>query len=341
MRHVTRRARRLLLGLTVGSVLLTSVACGSGTSAAGETVTIAKPVDTIGFTALDLAQQQGYFKQAGLNVKTVLLGGSSVANAALQSGSAQFATGASLPLLQARQKGLPLISVAAINFGVPLQLIAGKNLMSKVDSSQPLNARLKILDGKTIGYVSATDGGFVDLLLKRAGIAASSVKKVAFDSATAAVTAATEGRIDAAIGSPPNTLAPVSEKKAAVIANVAEIHDYKEMTYDLLATTTSYVKDNAKTVQAVATAIAKADNFMRNPANIDTVLKLESAHYPKYPQSVLRESISLENYSPDGQQTAEQWNNAVKTYKDGGQITSGSAQENVAWTNQYVLKDKL
>lgn len=299
------------------------------------TVRIAKPVDTIGFTALDVALDKGYFKEQGVTVKTVLLGGSSVSFSALQSGSVQFSTGASFPLLQARSKRIPLVSIAGINAGVPLKVIVGGDRMKKVQPSQPFEQRMKVLAGAKIGYISATDGGFIDLLLKKANLPTNTVKKVKFDSASGLFTALRQGAIDAGINSPPGALDPVVEGKAAVVADVAEIPEYAKMTYDIVITSEKYQKANPKAVSAVATAIAKATNLMRaNPAE---VLQIEQQHYPKYSKEVLQQSLSGEKFAANGLQDATYWNNAVSVYKAAGQLpASSNAVEGEVWTNKYI-----
>jgi ABC-type nitrate/sulfonate/bicarbonate transport system substrate-binding protein len=86
-------------------------------------VTIAKAVNTEPFAAADVALKLGYFSQAGLDAKVVTLGGSSVANAALQSGSVQFVLASAASVLLATSRNVPLLVVGGINKGESLQLV--------------------------------------------------------------------------------------------------------------------------------------------------------------------------------------------------------------------------
>lgn len=320
-------------------VATTLTACGSGPGGSSTVVRIAKPVDTIAFTALDVALDQGFFKEQGINAQVVLLGGSSVVNSALQSGSVQFASVAALPLMLARSKKIPVVSVAGINYGVSLQLIVGGNRMRQVSGSKSLAERMRVLAGAKIGHVSASDGNFIDLMVKRAGLPANSVRKVSFESASAAVTALRQGAVDAAIGSPPNTVQPVSEGEAAVVANASEIPEYQELINDVVGTTEKYAKANPKTVKAVATAIAKADNLMRSGDS--SVLAFEKKHYPRYSEDVLRKSLALSSFCQNGLQTAGQWNSALAAYKDGNDLGGVTVNEGDTWTNEYIKKPEL
>lgn len=345
IRHGSHRRRLAALFLVVAP-LVSVMACGGtdgGDSGEGgmTSVTVGKAVDTIGFTAVDVAIQQGFFEEQGIQAKTVLLAGSSVTNSAMQAGDIQFAAGASLPLLLARQEGLPLVSVVSMDFGVPLQLIVGGSRKEQVSADDSFAERMEALEGAKIGHVSSTDGGFIDLLTERAGMAKGSVQKVTFQSAAAAVTAVEQGAVDAAIGSPPTTLAAVERGKAVVAANAAEVPEYKDMTYDILTTTEEFAAQNKETVKGVATAIAKADNFMEEKANSEDVLALEQEHFPSYSPEVLTQSLDLVEFARDGQQTSERWANAVDTYIAGGQIEPTDAPEGEVWTNEYIDKRAL
>jgi NitT/TauT family transport system substrate-binding protein len=309
---------------------------GGGSAAETVSVTIGKAVDTIGFTAVDIAAEQGFFEEQGVEAKIVLLGGSAVANSALQSGDIQFSAAASLPLLLARQEGLPLISVASMDYGLPVQLIVSKAFADKADVSedQPFDDRMKDLVGAKIGHVSATERGLMALFLQRAGLPADSVEMVSFQSAAAAVTAMQQGAVDGAMGSPPNTVAPVTDGKAVTVFSAREEPDFADLAYDILITTEDYAEQNADVTRRVATAVAQANNFMRT--NVEETLRFEQKHFPSYSADALKQSLELVTFAEDGRQTAERWANAVKAYVDAGVLKPTEAPEGEVWTNEYI-----
>ena len=55
-----------------------------------------------------------------------------------------------------------------------------------------------------------------------------------------------------------------------------------------------------------------------------------------YSTDVLRRSLALVTFSPGARQTAEQWDNAVRTYVSAGLVKPTQAREGDAWTNQYA-----
>src|SRR5689334_22744082 len=102
------RCRMLAAAVAVTITSVASACCASDESGGLRTVIIGKAVDTIGFSTVDVASAMGYFKDAGVNVATKLLQGSSQTNAALQGGSIQFATLSSTALLLAASQGVRL-----------------------------------------------------------------------------------------------------------------------------------------------------------------------------------------------------------------------------------------
>jgi len=183
--------RRLTLSAVSASTLLTGVlvsGCGGGTAqsdaASGvPTVTLAKAVDTVGFSAVDVAIAKGYFKDAGVNVKTELLQGSSQTNAALQGGSVQFATLSSNAQLLAASHGVKLQAVASLDYGASIQFVVSKDWMTKhgITPQQPLKQRIRGLVGAKDAAISATGTQFLKLLLTESGVPTSSVQNMAYD----------------------------------------------------------------------------------------------------------------------------------------------------------------
>ncbi|MCW5249552.1 ABC transporter substrate-binding protein [Streptomyces sp. SHP 1-2] len=337
--------RHRVVGATLALLLAGSLAaCGKDDTASdGDTkkVTIGKAVDTLGYSIVDIAIEQGFFKERGLDVEVVTLGGSAAANSALAAGDLQFAGLASLPFLQARQSGIDVKSVASLDYGVPLQLVAGGKRKDKLKADAGLKERLEVLKGGTVGFVSSTDGGFIDLMLEQAGLPKDTVRKVAFESAQAAVAAVEFGRLDAAIGSPPTTTAAVERDVVATVASAREIPEYAEMTYDLLVTTGKYAKSNPETVKAVATAVAKANNYVRDKANRAAVVKFETGHFKGFSASTIETSLDIVTFAEGGRQSQEQWDNALATFESGGLLKGGKAVEGEAWTNEYIDSAKL
>ncbi len=166
------RCRYLMAAALVAVATAASTSCASNESGGLPTVIIGKAVDTIGFSTVDVAQAMGYFKDAGVNVQTKLLQGSSQTNAALQGGSIQFATLSSTALLLAASHGVKLQAVTSLDYGVSVQVVVNNSWAQShhIDASQPLKQRMQGLAGAKDAAISSTGESVLALMLNRNGV---------------------------------------------------------------------------------------------------------------------------------------------------------------------------
>jgi NitT/TauT family transport system substrate-binding protein len=333
----------------LSSVLLLAgaglTACGGGSSAAAAggaggdvpTVTIGKAVDTIGFSAVDVAQQMGYFKDAGVNVKTTLLHGSSQAAAALQGGSIQFATLSSTSLLLAASQGVKLQAVTSLDYGVSVQIVATKDWATKqgITPTQPLAQRMKGLEGAKDAAISSTGTSVLKLTMQQNGADPSKVDFVTVGSDAAGSAALGHGTLQVFVGSPPSSYYMADKANSVIIANATEVPAMKDMAYDILITDPSWASSNAKAATAVATALTRAENLMATDP--DKVIALEQKHFPSYSKDELMQSLKQVQWTKDGTFTQQMWDDAVTVSQQMGQLKgSVDTQENGLWTNKYI-----
>jgi NitT/TauT family transport system substrate-binding protein len=105
-----RRRRRYVAGLAIAAAALASAGCAAG-MAATSTVSIEKrdlvvaTVPTASSAGLYIAQQQGFFRQAGLNVKIVSVGSGAGVTADLLNGSIDVLNGAYAGFVAAQAHG--------------------------------------------------------------------------------------------------------------------------------------------------------------------------------------------------------------------------------------------
>jgi ABC-type nitrate/sulfonate/bicarbonate transport system substrate-binding protein len=340
---VRRRARGLSAVTAIVALGLTLAGCGGGSGGAGR-VTIGKAVDTIGFTTVDVADGKGYFEKAGVNVKSTLLGGSSTAFAALQSGSVQFVTASSSAFLGAKAQGLPLQAVTGLDYGLSLQLVASNKWLEShhMAPNQPTDKVMAGLVGATLGVISNTDLTYYHLLMQQAGVDPSQFKTITFKTQDAMLAAAQHGQIDAFLLSPPNSYVAESQGFAKIIANLHAVRELSDMTYDILVVESGWAKSHPDVVKAVATAMAKADNVMAKDPN--SVLDVEKKHFSTMSDDVLLNSLKNVTFTPDGKMTPEGWNSAKDVAAQSG--VKGAAGVNVAsdgdiWTNSYISTPDL
>jgi NitT/TauT family transport system substrate-binding protein len=307
-------------------------------------VSIAKAVDTIGFTTVDVASAKGYFTQQGVSVTSSLLGGSSTAFAALQSGSVNFVLASSTALIAAKAKGLPLEAVASLDYGVSLQMLVSDKWSKAhgLSASQPLNTVMKKMTGAKLGVISTTDLTYDHYLEQQAGMDPGQFTYINISSQSAALAAIKFGEIDAFLLSPPSTYFAQAQGGASITASLHEVPQLASMAYDILVVDSGWATSHEAQVKAVATALARADNVMRSDPR--SVLDVEKRHYPTMSDPVLLSSLKYVTFTPDGQFTPAMWNTALTEYKS--TTKSDVSGVNVAdsggvWTNQYIQKSGL
>ncbi|MCA1218550.1 ABC transporter substrate-binding protein [Streptomyces sp. 8L] len=307
-------------------------------------VTIGKAVDTVGFTTVDVAQAKGYFAKEGVTAKQELLGGSSTAFAALQSGSVQFVTASSTALLSAKTKRVPLQAVASLDYGVSLQLAASKSWVKDhhLSANQPLKTVMKGLTGSTLGVVSTTDLTYYHYLMKQAGVKQDQFKTIVIKTQAAALAAVQHGQIDAILLSPPNSYLAQAQGQADIIASLHSVPALKNMAYDVLVVSSRFAKAHPDVVKAVATGMARADNTMAKDPR--SVLDVERKHYPKMSDDVLMQSLTYVTFAPDGKMSAAGWE-GVRDEAKGSDVPDTSSvnlKENQGtWTNDYIDTERL
>lgn len=351
-RHRRRRGVFAVLGVTAATLL---AACGSSTatssssttaagssattsSAAPVSITLAKAINTEPFSTANVADQLGYFKSAGLNVKIETVAGSSVANAALQSGSVQFVLASSAALLLASAKGIPLLSVGGIDKGDGVQLIVSNSWMKahNISPSDSLKTRIKGLVGSKDATLSTSDKSVMDDFLTNAGLPTSSVDAVSVSSATAQLEAVQHNLAQEFIASPPNSSIAVAGGYGTVLANAKELPYLSDEAYDILITTPSYAKAHPAVVKAMVGAMQKALTAMKQQTS--GALSAVGSVYPTLSPAVIKASLSSIALTPSMTQSQIGWNDALTFAKKTNLVKSGetvNVTEGSVWTNKF------
>jgi NitT/TauT family transport system substrate-binding protein len=340
-------------GRTAGggmSLLVSSLALASfcswavPVSAAGlPTVTIGKAVDTIPFSAVDVALAEGYFKQNGIDVKEVLVSGSSAANAAMVGGSLQFACESADPLMLARSHGVPVTAVDSLNNSIGLQTIVSTKWLSThpIAANATFKQKMADLNGSVFAEVGTTEQAFYGLLRGWAGLPKLEGYRIEQIDAQAAIAIAIQrGIVDVTLESPPISVELTQQGYGKDLVDRTDVPQFNNVAFDLLATTSSYAEEHPEITKAVATAIAQALNFMRN--HPDETLAIEQKHFPTLTKAVLRQSLEFIPFTKDGMQSQKDWDQAVELAQQTGLIHGvTTAPEGVYWTNKFIDTSKL
>jgi ABC-type nitrate/sulfonate/bicarbonate transport system substrate-binding protein len=292
--NVSRR-RAIVSGVGATALALVVGACsssgssgssssgGSGTTAKSGTLTNVTLVipslsanQALGF----IAQDGGYFKQNGLNVKIVNSGAGATAVAAVTGGSGQFVISGGSDIQSAISKGQKLVFLArGLGGGQATQLVLTAAAAKKTGltaSSTPAQ-KAKALDGLTIASASAASSWTVQANAAAATVGAkinwTYVQPADMDAAMKA------GHIDGIVSAPPFTTQPVYSKTGVMWLNGPAgtfPGGYAVSSYGdpMVATTQSYVDSHPAVVKAFLKSILQAGQLAQtNPTKAASITK--------------------------------------------------------------------
>jgi NitT/TauT family transport system substrate-binding protein len=265
--------RRLSLALVTLAVTAPLAACGSGSSdsasAAGDgkaRITVLRSNGAL-FEPLYIAQQQGYFKDAGLDV-TIKAGAQDTSQNApsVLNGEAQFAMTDSSGFLKGAAKNMP-IRIATGLESATTRTDPTDGLLVKKGS--PITS-YKDLEGRTVGLAAlgGTIQFIVEYMVDKDGGDPSKVKFVALPTASLA-DAAKSGKTDAVF----SFGAFFAAAKAAGLQSIGNgMNDLPGIPQGVLFSTQKYLSANAATAKKFNSAIARAITYANaHPAAVKAI----------------------------------------------------------------------
>ncbi|MEU3618144.1 ABC transporter substrate-binding protein [Streptomyces sp. NPDC006872] len=265
-------------GLVVLSVLaltgsLTLTACGGDSTTAASAdgkaeITVLRSNGAI-FEPLYIAEQQGYFEDAGLDV-TIKAGAQDTSQNApsVLNGEAQFAMTDSSGFLKGAAQDMPIRIVTGLQ-SATTKTDPTDGLLVKEDSAIESFADL---EGKTVG-ISALGGTIqfiCEYLVQKAGGDPSKVKFVALPT-TSLTDAATSGKTDAIFSFGPFYFAGLDSGLRSIGNGM---NDVPGMVQGLLFSSEKYLSSNGDTAKKFIDAVAKAITYANaNPAAVKAIDK--------------------------------------------------------------------
>lgn len=249
------RSRRMTapLALAAVSALLlagcSSSASEADTSESGAT-TITVGIGTwIGYGALWVAEEQGYFEEAGLDVEFETFNTDRDKASAFVSGQLDVTTVASQTLLQLAEEGVDMTAFYVLDTSLQADsVLAGPDITSFAD-----------LKGKKLAW---EEGSPSDLLihwaLREYGMTDADVEKIPMD-ANSVGTALIAGQVDGA-GTYEPYITEVKTKNAGIHA-VVTAAEAEGIISDVLLVKNEWAEKNADTLTALVSAIGKAADY--------------------------------------------------------------------------------
>jgi len=233
---------------------------------------------TLVTTLVELAVEKGFFREAGIDAKTVTVQHGPAAVTALASGSVDVATNA------------PEVFLALAGKGQSLKLIAGQTRQLGVFAVRPgLDApagfpdSVKALKGKKIGVtaLSSATQYLATAMLNSAGLDATDVEFIAVG--TGAPQALAARHVDAAVLTGPQIETSQMLGARSIIdlrskTNCPGALDICGISQVGMWAMGDWITKNREAVQRIRKAIAKADVFLHDPANAAFAKELLGSH---------------------------------------------------------------
>jgi ABC-type nitrate/sulfonate/bicarbonate transport system substrate-binding protein len=277
------------------------------------------------FAGIYSADANGYYKDAGLDVRIDPAGPNISPIQSVVSGANEFGIAGAEQIIAAVDNGLPIKAVAVIYRETPEALSSdkAKNILSPKD-----------LEGKTIGVVYGDDENLYRLFLKNAGVDEKSVKEVP---AITGVSQILTDAVDAKMAYEMND--PILLEIEGKDVNVMRFRDYGVKFYaDAIFTTTNMIENQPEKVQKFVQASIKGWEYaIKNPEiAIDQLLNVNSALNRDHQLGYLKASIPIIKTDENiGYSDEEVWQNMIDTLYDNGTVERKLSLESV-FTNSFL-----
>jgi putative hydroxymethylpyrimidine transport system substrate-binding protein len=278
------------------------------------------------------AQAKGDFNRVGLNVHVQTPSDPSLPLKLVAAGKVDAAISYEPELLLARNRGLPLVSVAAL---VQEPLTSIVSVGSKHITS-PANLRGKTVGDAGIPYQHA----YLTTILAHAGIPTSSVKEI--NVGDNLVPAMVSGRVDATLGAYWNyeaiQLAQMHKHPNVIRMNQVGVPNYDEL---VLVVRASEINERIDVIRRFVQALARGyESVRRDPKGaVQNLVKANPGLDPKFQMAAVRATLPAffpgDPSKPWGFMNQTQWNSYGQWMLDQHLITSVNAVTDAS-TNELL-----
>lgn len=295
------------------------------------------------YLPLSIAEEQGYFKDEGLNVTIADFAGGSKSLQAVVGGSADICSGAYEHTinLQMRhqfyrsfvlQGRAPMISLAVSKKNIP-------NYRSPAD-----------LKGKKIGVTApgSSTNMLLSFFLSKHGVSSSDIAVIGVGAGSSAVTAIRSGQVDAISNLDPVMSLLDYAGEIQTIVDTRTLNDTVDifggpMPAGCLYTSESFIEKHPNTIQALTNAIVRADKWIQS-VSVDEIAKVVPEHYLLGNPDVYKFALkkSFEGISPDGLMDEAGPTTALTSlasYRP--KIKADRIDIKRTWTNEFVKRAKV
>lgn len=273
-----------------------------------QNVTIAQAFQVFLYAPLYVAQNQGFFKDQGLNVNITTAGGDEQAFAALLSGDAQFAVGDPTFTAISGEKGQPGVVLASVLDGVPFWGVAKSNV--------PVITSPSMLKGYKVATYPAPNTAYeLQVAMFKSANLQPNIAQIAPGGLLPALAA---GKVDIALELEPN-VSTALQNGDHIVYSLSSY--YPTFAITGLTALPSYVQGNGATAQKVVNALKQADDYIRaNPTStadfLGTMFQVSSTIAESAVQNMLAAKVIPDSLVVDPQG----WNAAIQLQVETGDL---------------------
>ncbi len=246
--------------------LLALIGLSAPASAEMEKTSLAQTPAIISFLAAYIAEDAGIWRDNGLEVKVINLGGVATVNAVI-AGSADFALSSSAALTRAAAHGQRLLALAAMNNQSGQVTIIRKDIAEAAhfDPAAPLAVRAQILKGHIVsgGSVGSVADVFLKSIAKAGGLAPSAYTSPPLN-ASELLAAFSRRTVDGFSYSLPYPQQAVAEGAAVVVADGTrgELKQFLPLAAGLLLTRPQLCAEHRSLCEKMGHSIVLATKFL-------------------------------------------------------------------------------
>jgi NitT/TauT family transport system substrate-binding protein len=294
-----QRSGRLLRWIAAGAIGISWLIGAPLRAAAAEKFVVAEGAHVIGYLAVYIANDQGYFSDEGLDVDIVPTRGSAQAVAALIGRSADVALATVLDIANAVSQGRDLKLIMAITTQPQMMLTVSTDFAKKHDISaaSPLEDRVKALKGGT--YAISAPGSMTDdvirTLLDMGKYSPDrDAQIVALGGAGSEMLGALARKsIDGFVLSPPAGNQAEADGNGIILVNLmtGEVPKYRDMMFQVIATSPANIASKRPQLVKFANAVARAQKLMKTDRA--KALMLGAKAFPNINPAVFKSALDI------------------------------------------------
>jgi NitT/TauT family transport system substrate-binding protein len=243
-------------------------------------------------------------------------------------------------MLNIAVKGEDVMAVVGVNYQT-VDFIFNKEWARKkgVDKKSPLKARIEALRGAIVGGTSpgAISDTLTQYLLRWAGLdPEKDVEIVPMGGIGPRLAALETNRIQAMPVSPPGGQQAEKNGYGIVLIPAADLPGFSRQIHTILYARKSWLAANKETARRVATALARANNFLLD--NFEESLKINESFFKTLPRDVLEPGLRAVQTQTirNGIMQAGELTKTVELLTTIGAIKGTvDTKEGTFWTNEY------